>query len=328
MSEKNDNNITNIGAADAAQTATTTTDGAEAAQTAATVVDTAAANPPRRRHRLKGVTFWNVVQYAILALMVILAYVPMVMGVQMSLKNTGQIYANFFALPNPIQWGNYSKAILELLRPLGNTLYIAAVAIVASTVISSLAAYSFARLHVFGKNILFMFILIMMMIPGVLTLTPSFILMIQLDLRDKYHGLALFYIATSQAFSIFLMRSFFEGQPEDLFESARLDGANELQSLVLIAIPLARPIIVTIGIMNLLSHYNDLIFPMLTLVNPSKQTLMVMLAKYAPPQQNMARPDVAVQTAAYMSACVPLLLIFSVGMKYYVQGITSGAIKG
>ena len=167
-----------------------------------------------------------------------------------------------------------------------------------------------------------------MMVPGVLTLTPTFILAIQLNLRDTFHGLILFYVAGAQAFSVFLMRSFFESQPEELFESARLDGANEFQSLIQIAIPLARPIIVTIGIMNLLAYYNDLIFPMLMLVTPDKQTLMVMLQKYMPPVEGMSRPDIALQTASYMSACVPLLLVFSVGMKYYIQGITSGAVKG
>jgi len=282
----------------------------------------------KKKGKLNRVTLWNVLQYAILAFLLILSYIPMVMGIQMSLKRTSQIHADFFALPNPVMWSNYSRAILELLRPLGNTMYISAVSIIAGVAIAAVASYAFARLHIFGKNVLFMVLLILMMVPGVLTLTPTFILAIQLNLRDTYHGLMLFYIAGSQAFSIFLMRSFFESQPEELFESARLDGASEIQSLIQIAIPLARPIIVTIGIMNLLSYYNDMIFPMLMLVTPDKQTLMVMLQKFSPPLRTMARPDIAVQTAAYMAACIPLLLVFSVGMKYYIQGITSGAVKG
>jgi len=292
--------------------------------------ENAAHNPhyKKKRGKLNGVTVWSVIQYSILAVLIIVSYIPMIMGIQMSLKSSAQVYADFFALPNPIVWGNYSTAILQLIQPLLNTLYISAVSIVVGVAIASVASYAFARLHMFGKNALFMVLLILMMVPGVLTLTPTFLLAVQLRLRDTSSGLMLFYIAGSQAFSIFLMRSFFESQPEELFESARLDGASELQSLLRIAIPLARPIIVTIGIMNLLSYYNDLIFPMLMLVTPEKQTLMVMLQKFQPPLKTMNRPDIAVQTAAYMVACIPLLLVFSVGMKYYIQGITSGAVKG
>lgn len=276
----------------------------------------------------RGPSFWTFVQYGILILLMLLCLIPIVVGIQMSLKNTAQIYADFFSLPNPIQWGNYSRAVKELIAPLGNTLYIAAIALVGGTVVASLASYAFARLYIFGKNFLFMLLLCLMMVPGVLTLTPNFILAIQLNLRDTYTGQILFYIAGTQAFSIFLMRSFFESQPEELFESARLDGASEIQSLLRIAMPLARPIIITVGIMNLLSFYNDLIFPMLMLVTPSKHTLMIALQQYAPQQKTMSRPDVAVQVAGYMSACIPLLVIFTAGMKHYIQGITSGAVKG
>ena len=277
---------------------------------------------------LARLNIWGIIQLVILVFLVVVCFIPLLMGVLMSFKSTAQIYADFFSLPNPIQWGNYSKAALELIRPLLNTLFIAVISIICGIALASFAAYAFARFRMFGKNFFFMILLSLMMVPGVLTLTPSFILTIQLNLRDSAYGLMLFYIAGSQAFAIFLLRSFFEAQPEELFESARLDGASELKSLIYIALPLARPILVTIAIMNLLSYYNDLIFPMLLLVTPEKHTLMIALQRYAPPEKTVARPDIAVQTAGYMLACVPLLLIFSVGMKYYIQGITSGAIKG
>jgi ABC-type glycerol-3-phosphate transport system permease component len=250
------------------------------------------------------------------------------MGIFMSLKTTPQIYTDLCALPNPPQWINYSGAVREMVRPLGNTLYVAFVSILAGIAFSALAAYALARLHLIGKNIWFMLILCLMMMPEVLTLVPSFILANRLHIRDTYHGLILFYIGGAQAFSIFLLKTFFEEQPEELFESARIDGANEIQSMVFIALPLSRAILITIAIMHLLSYYNDLIFPMLMLISPAKQTLMVMMQKYSPHQFATSRPDVAKQVAGYILACLPQLAIFVVGMKYYIQGMTSGAIKG
>jgi ABC-type glycerol-3-phosphate transport system permease component len=181
--------------------------------------------------------------------------------------------------------------------------------------------------HVWKKDF-FMLVLCLMMMPGVLTLTPSFILANQLHLRNTYSGLMLFYIGGAQAFSIFLLRTFFENQPVELFESARIDGANEMQGLLYIALPLSHSIIITIGIMNLLSYYNDLIFPMLMLVTEAKQTLMIMLQKFNPASNETGRPEVSLQVASYIVATIPQFLIFIVGMKYYIQGITSGAIKG
>jgi ABC-type glycerol-3-phosphate transport system permease component len=282
-----------------------------------------------RFRSLNRIGFWNIVQYVLLGCLLIACCIPILIGIQMSLKTTPQIYADFFGLPNPPQWKNYSGASLEMLRPLGNTLYIAVVSIVAGVVLSAASAYAFARLRMFGKKVLFMIILCLMMIPEVLILAPSFILANQIHLRDSFIGLILFYIGTSQPFSIFLLKTFFQDQPEELFESARIDGANEIQSLVRIALPLSRAILMTIGIMNMLFYYNDLIFPMLMLVTPAKETLMVMMQKYVPAQKSTtSRPDVAMQVAGYILACVPQLIIFIIGMKYYIQGLTSGAIKG
>jgi multiple sugar transport system permease protein len=273
-------------------------------------------------------TGWIVLQWAILVGLLVLSFIPVFTGILMSLKSTLQIYTSFFSWPSPVQWGNYSKAALELVLPLGNTLWISAVSILGALAIAAIAAYAFARLYMAGKNVFFFIMLSLLMVPAVIMMVPDFVLAVELNLRDTHLGLILFYIAGAQPFAIFLMRSFFEAQPEELFESARLDGANEIQSLLRIALPLARPILITVGIMDLLGHYNDLIFPMLMLVTPSKQTLMIALQKYAPMQKMLARPDIAVQTAGYMLACVPLLLVFTFGMKYYIAGLTSGAVKG
>ena len=164
--------------------------------------------------------------------------------------------------------------------------------------------------------------------PGVLTLTPSFVLATQLDLRDSLSGLVIFYIGGGQVFAIFLLRAFFQSQPEEMFEAARIDGAGEMRALWSVAIPLARPILITIGIMNFLGIYNDLIWPLLMLNSRDLQTLTLALQNYSPANEKMpGRTDLGAVMAGYAFSSVPTLIVFAFGMKYYIEGLTSGAIK-
>lgn len=270
----------------------------------------------------------TITKYALLTVILVLAFVPILMMISMSLRDTSSIYANYWGLPWPPKFVNFTHAILDLLAPTIRSLYITFASIAGILFISSISAYAFARMRFYGREFLFYGVIILMMIPGILLLTPNFILANQLGLRNSLQGLIVFYVAGGQVFAIFLLRAFFQAQPEDLFESARIDGASELRCIWSIALPISRPIMVTIGIMNFLSIYNDLIWPMLMINSPNKTTLMVALQQYDPNVDVvMSRPDIAVQTAGYVFASIPILLVFVFGMKQFVQGITSGAIK-
>jgi ABC-type glycerol-3-phosphate transport system permease component len=166
-----------------------------------------------------------------------------------------------------------------------------------------------------------------MMIPGVILLTPQFILADELGLRGSLWGLIVFYLAGGLPFAIFLITTFFRSQPQEVFEAARIDGASEVQALRRIAIPLAMPILVTVSIFNFIGIYGDFIWPTLIL-NENQQTLLMALAAYSPQLGEFAsRPDIGAQTAGYAFATVPQFIIFTIGMKYFIQGVTSGAVK-
>jgi ABC-type glycerol-3-phosphate transport system permease component len=219
-------------------------------------------------------------------------------------------------------------ALLRLLPATGRTLYIAIISVIGITVFSCMAAYAFARLKFFGKEVLFFLIVFIFLVPGVLTLTPSFILANQLALRNKLEGLIIFYIAGGQVFSIFLLRAFFQSQPEEIFEAARMDGASEIRMLWSIAVPLARPILITIAILNFLAIYNDFLWPLLMLPSTELHTLTIALQAFNPPNERLpGRPELGIITAAYVFASIPILLVFTFGMRYYIEGLTSGAIK-
>lgn len=264
----------------------------------------------------------------ILLALLIFSFIPVIMMLVMSFKDSLFIYIDFFALPNPIMWSNYSAALLDLLGPAVRTLVMAAVSITGIMFFACLAAYAFARLKFLGKEFLFYLIIFIFLVPGVLTLTPSFVLADKLGLKNSLHGLTVFYIAGGQVFAIFILRAFFQSQPEEIFESARMDGASELRSVFAIAVPLARPILVTLAIMNFLAIYNDLIWPLLMLPSRENHTMIIALQSYYPPNERMPGfPELGVVMAAYVVASLPVLVVFAFGMKYYIEGLTSGAIK-
>lgn len=186
---------------------------------------------------------------------------------------------------------------------------------------------AFARMRFPGSTFLFYAVLAIMMIPGIILLTPHFILAQQLNLRGSLQGIIIFYIAGGQPFAIFLISTFFRSQSEEIFEAARIDGASELHALVKIAIPLAWPILVTVAIMNFLGIYDDFIWPQLMLPK-SIETLVLALERYNPQVGELLnRPNLGPQAAGYVFASIPQLILFAVGMRYFIQGLTSGAVK-
>jgi len=269
------------------------------------------------------------IAYALLTLVLLLMFVPILLMISMSLRRTTLIYADFWGSPIPPYWENYAITLFQLLPPLERTLGVYALSIVGILLFASISSYAFARLRFPGSGVLFyVMVLVVMMIPGVVTLTPSFVLATRLGLKGSLWGLAVTYIAGGQAFAIFLLTTFFRSQPEEMFESARVDGASEWQTLWGIAMPLARPILVTLAIMNFLSIFGDLIWPSLMLRAENK-TLMVALVNYNPlVEGELARPRLGPITAAYVFSSIPPLILFIVGMRYYIAGLTSGAIKG
>ena len=175
---------------------------------------------------------------------------------------------------------------------------------------------------------LFLLVLAVMMIPGIVLLVPHFVLARQLNLVRTFHGLIIFYVAGGQPFAIFLITTFFRSQPSEMFESARVDGASELQSLLHIALPLARPILVTVAVMNFIGIYQDFIWPGLML-RSDQWTLMLALERYNPQlSQFFSRPELGLQAAGFAFAVVPQLFLFAFGMQYFIQGLTSGSVKG
>lgn len=267
------------------------------------------------------------IQYLLLAILAILSFLLIALMVELSFRPGLSIYADFWGSSWPPYLGNYKTALLSLLPAMIRTLVVSVVSIVGVLLIATLASYAFARIKFPGRALFFYIVLAVMTIPGIILLTPNFILANRLHLVGSLWGLIVFYVAGALPFAIFLITTFFRTQPEEIFEAARVDGASEISTLWRIAIPLSMPILVTVAILNFLAFYGDFIWPSLIL-NQNNQTLLMALQAFNPQVgQFGTRPDYGVQTAGYTFATIPQLLVFAFGMKYFVQGVTSGAIK-
>jgi ABC-type glycerol-3-phosphate transport system permease component len=292
-------------------------------------------HPPASRSR--GIWAWLRGHHAIwtssfqigcLSVILFFAFVPILMMLSMALRPTVLIYADYWGLPIRPTLQNFHVALLDLFPSMIRTLVIGVGSIVGILAFAAPASYAFARIHAPGRGQFFLIILAVMMIPGIVLLVPHFVLARQLHLVRTFHGLIIFYIAGGQPFAIFLITTFFRSQPSEMFESARVDGASELQSLLHIALPLARPILVTVAVMNFIGIYQDFIWPGLML-RSDQWTLMLALEQYDP-RQNIffSRPELGLQAAGFAFAVIPQLILFSFGMQYFIQGLTSGSVKG
>lgn len=260
---------------------------------------------------------------AALALLVLMTFYPFVFMVITSLKSAKQYYANIWLPAWPIHLENYQQAWAAIAPFMLNSFLVTVASTIGVVVVSCLAAFAFARMSFPGREILYYLVIFLLMVPAVLTLVPTFLLIKNVGLMNTLWALILPYIAAGQVLSIFIMRAFFASLPEELFEAARIDGASELWVFLNIAVPLVRPVLVTIGILQVLSSWNDYVWPFLVLQSDSVQTLVVGLVNF----QGRFYTDYGPLMAGYALASIPLLLLFFVAMRSFIEGLSQGALK-
>ncbi|MBE5774109.1 MAG: carbohydrate ABC transporter permease [Clostridiales bacterium] len=281
------------------------------------------AEKQKRIRRLHDFSFQSLMT-AIAVLFVLLAFIPIFLMLFLSLKNQAQFYGNLWAIPNPPQWSNYSQAWTQMIGNMVNSVVTVTVGTGLIVLLSAMSGYVFARLEFPMKNFLFMLMLALMMVPGVLTLTPSFKQIQRLGMKNTWWALWFPWASGGQVMGMYLCRTFIAGQPAAVFESARIDGATEFKAFYLIAVPLAKPILATLVVMNMIGLYSDFIWPLLVIDSNSKQVISVAIQTYSSSQ---GTSNYGAMMAGFVIATVPLLLMFSFSSRLYIEGITSGAVK-
>jgi ABC-type glycerol-3-phosphate transport system permease component len=242
-----------------------------------------------------------------------------------SFKSTPQFIHDFWGVAWPPQIANYRDAWTRVSPYVINSLFVSIVSMIGVLIIASVTAFVFARYNFPGKEILFFAILALLMIPGILTLVPTFLLVKGFGMLNTYWALVLPYISGGQVFAIFVLRSFIASLPEELFESARLDGASMWHLYSKITLPLSKPILVTIAIMNILSTWNDYIWPLVTIPDGNRWTVSVGIVSFG--SRYSGTESWGPMFAGYVIASIPLIILFMFTMRYFIAGLTSGAIK-
>lgn len=232
-------------------------------------------------------------------------------------------------LPAVWHWENWSRVWTTDIgqggtfpRWLFNTAFLAVIVALAQVLFGSMAAYAFARLKFAGQNAIFNFMLGTMMIPGAVTLIPAYVLMTKLRLIDTYWSLIL--PGLVGAGSIFTLTQYFRSIPKDLEEAAIIDGATHMQIFRKVILPLARPAILTVLILQFQGMWNAFLQPLLYLNSPKMYVLNVALSIFQ--QQYKSQWNLTLVGAMFNA--IPVLILFFIFSKYYIEGVAYTGIKG
>lgn len=246
--------------------------------------------------------------------------------INMSLKQNVMIANDFFGLPRTIYWTNYMKAFRFIFRPILNSLLVCGTSLVGILMVVSLSGYAFGRMRFKGKKVLYSMVLAVMMIPYALTIIPNYGVVVKLGLLNSFWALIIPYISGQQIFGIILAEAFFHEMPGELFEAARIDGAGDLQQFLRIGLPLSKPILITVGIQVVVAMYNDYMWPSVVITGGDdvKTFCQIVLNNAA----GKGSSDLGLITAAFILGTIPLLIITQSCLKYYIQGMMVGAVKG
>jgi multiple sugar transport system permease protein len=290
--------------------------------------DRTVGGPSVRRQR----TLINFITYLLLGLGAAIVLVPFWWMVKTSLTAQTRLFEFPPQLfPDPVVWRNYIEAWTALpvsfTRFTANTIFITVLAMTAEIFTCSLVAYGFARFRFPGRNFLFLLMLSTMMLPGVVTLVPTFILWRELKLIDTYDPMTLgAWFAWGPSY-IFLLRQFFLTLPKEIEEAARIDGANTFQIYWHIMLPLVRPALLAIAVLSFIGNWNNFMGPLIYL-NSGEKYPLIMALKFFEQSLSKEAPLFHYMMAMTTMMSFPLLVLYFLMQRTLIEGITAGAVKG
>lgn len=264
--------------------------------------------------------------YLILVLGAGLTVLPFVWVISGSLRTSEDIRADPGAwLPSEVTLDNFARlfAANGFATYLSNSLIVALIVVIGNVIAASMTGFALAKLDFAGKRIAFGAVMIALMIPFSATFVPQFVVTVNLGLVDTLAGIALPSIVLS--ISIFIMRQFALGIPDELMEAARLDGASEIRIFFGVFLPLAGPALATTTIMSFLASWNNFIWPLIVAQRAQTYTLPVGLATLSQSASNVT--DYGLVLAGAVVVMLPVLVLFVLLQRYFVQGIAAVGLK-
>ena len=264
--------------------------------------------------------------YVPLIILFVFAVAPLLLAWFTAFKTDQQLLASPYGLPLPPTLDNLREAwtVGRFSIYFKNSVIISIADVIGMVIISSLAGYAFARLNFPGQKLLLYVLLIGLTIPVAAIIIPLYLTMRDFRLLNTYGSVIVADIALAAPIFVFIMRAFFKDLPRELDDAARVDGANEFQIFWQIMLPLARPGLMTVALLEFLWSWNDLLLPLVFLVSDELRTLPVGMLFF----QGRFTIDYGLMTAGVLIISLPVTILFLVFQRDFVKGLASGALKG
>lgn len=279
----------------------------------------------RKQHATAGVNMLKIVSYIILIIGSLSMILPFYWMIATSLKTGAEAVATppvWF--PESLRWSNYERA-LEV-APFGryflNSLLITAATTVGELVTSILAAFAFAKMNFYGKNVLFTILIATMMVPFELLMIPNYLTLSKLDLINTYGAMIIPFLAS--VFSVFMLKQNFEAVPKELYYAAKVDGTSDFKFLWQILVPLSKSSVIAVTILKAISSWNAFLWPLIVTNETSLRPLPVGLQAFT----TEAGTYFELLMAAATIVVVPMIIIYIVLQKYIIQGVSNTGVKG
>ena len=286
--------------------------------------------PDRELHASTQTIDWGlVIIYSILVVGAVVAIVPFLFTISMSLMNLTEATGRTL-LPSTPQWGNYIEAWSDANfgEFFWNSVIIATISVSGQVVFSTMAAYAFARMEFPGKEFLFTLMLATLILPEAVTWVPNFITVAwlgrvtPLQWLDNWPALTIPFMAS--AFSVFLLRQFFQQIPEELWDSARMDGAGHLRYMLQVVVPLSRPALVTVILFSFIGSWNALAWPILVTTSEEWRPISYGLLTFL----DEAGAQNHLRMAGAVISILPLIVLYFFTQKQFIEGINTSGLKG
>lgn len=273
-------------------------------------------------------TRWSLATgYIGLILISLMFILPFVWMIRSSLMGLSQIFVMPPVwIPNPFKWDNFTRAltVLPFDRFFLNTLIIVVLGVLGTLISSTVAAFGFSRIQWRGRNLVFMILLSSMMLPPAVSLIPTFLGWKSLGFYDTFYPLIVPAFFGGGMFNVFLLRQFYMTIPRDFDEAAVVDGASYFQIYFRIILPLSRSAVIVVGLFTFLAIWNDFFGPLIYLKSTEKFTLALGLQMF----QGTYTSQWDLLMAASAAVVLPCVIVFLIGQKYFLEGITLTGLKG
>jgi multiple sugar transport system permease protein len=272
----------------------------------------------------------RIVTYALLVLGALVVLVPLYWMIATSLKADTKLFVLPPQwVPDPVMWRNYVDVwtIQPLTQYFVNTIFITLLAMGGEILTCAIVAYGFARFRFPGRNALFLLLLATMMLPGIITMIPTFLIWRSLGRIDTYSPLTVGALFAWGPAYIFLLRQFFMTIPNDIEDAAAIDGANVLQTFWSVMLPLVKPALLAIAVLSFSGNWNNFQGPLIYINSQVKYPVILSLYAFSQSLSKEA-PKWNYMMAMAVIMTVPILLLYFIAQQHFIEGLTVGSVKG